>query len=110
MAAIHNQRAEHPDPFMPAEGRILSRSRHGTILPDCLQQCNGTLAGFVCDYGTDVSDDTPNLLSTMPEVNIMETLPLRYVSKNPNCVHAASHQFCCGILAMIRIASRIDMR
>ncbi len=37
MAEIHSLRAGHPDPFMPAAGRILWLRRRGLILPDRLQ-------------------------------------------------------------------------
>lgn len=78
---------------MPAEGRILGRRRHGTVLPDCIQDRNWTQAEFVCDHGTGVSNNPSNTFPVMLEMSAMGTFPLCQAFNTPNCDHAASHQF-----------------
>ncbi len=110
MAAAHSRRAGHPDPFTPAAGRILWRRKHEIVLPDRHQQRGWTHARFVCDLNTRTSDDAPDTLSVMPDMNAMETLPLRQVINNPIRNQAASQQFCSGIPDDDPIVSRLDMR
>lgn len=104
MAAVHSQRAGHPDPFMPAAGYILWRRRHEIILPDRHQQRGWTHAGLVYDLDPGTSEDSPDTLFVLPQLSVMETFPLCQVINNPICDHAASHQFCSGLRAMIQLS------
>ena len=65
---------------------------------------------MVCDLNAGTSDDAPDTLSVMPDMNARETLPLRQVINNPICNHAASQQFCSRIRDDDPIVPRLDMR